>query len=587
MNEKRNSLRLIKRFIKYYKKHKGLFALDVSCAVAISAINLTVPYLSRFMLTDLLQEQTFRLFFNYALILLGVYMIKVVFQYIVDCYGHILGVRLEYDMRQDLFLHLQKMPFSFYDRTRTGHLMSRLVNDLNDVSEMAHHLPEDLLISFLTITGTFIMMLRIDVKLALIVYAFVPILIFFLIHQRKRMSSSFKEVRKKMADINARTESSISGIRVSQSFANEEYEIEKFQTDNLRFRHSKDVAYRHMSVFFGGMFFMLDFLNLLVIAVGGYFIYTGTLNYPDLIAFTLYVATFQTPMRKIANLTQMFESGIAGFERFIDIMEEEPEISDLPDAKPLKNVKGEITFHDVSFSYQQGKEIIENLNLTIEAERTLALVGPSGGGKTTICNLIPRFYEASAGRITLDGVDIRDYTLKSLRQNIGLVSQDVFLFAGTIRENILYGSEDASEDEMIQAARNAEIHEYIMSLPEGYDTYVGERGIRLSGGQKQRISIARIFMKNPSILLLDEATSALDNETETKIQTALSRLAQGRTTLVIAHRLSTVKNADRIVVISDEGIMESGSHEELLGNAGPYARLYYAQDEGYIPDQLS
>ncbi len=490
-------------------------------------------------------------------------------------------------MRQDLFYHLQRMPFSFYDKTRTGHLMSRLVNDLNDVSEMAHHLPEDFLVSFLTITGAFVMMLFIDVRLALIVYAFVPILLIFLVMQRKKMSHSFREVRKKMADINARTESSISGIRVSQSFANESHEIAKFSGDNMRFRHSKDEAYRHMSIFFGGMFFMLDFLNLLVIAIGGYFIYLGSMTYPDIIAFTLYVATFQAPMRKVANLTQMFESGIAGFERFADIMDEQPSITDLPGAKPLTQVQGNLQFHHVTFSYQEGKKIIQDLSLTIEAETTVALVGPSGGGKTTICNLIPRFYEPTNGYITLDDVNIQTYTLRSLRKNIGLVSQDVFLFAGSIRENILYGSEDATEEALIEAAIHAEIHDFIMSLPEGYDTYVGERGIRLSGGQKQRISIARIFMKNPPILLLDEATSALDNETEIKIQKALQRLSQGRTTLVIAHRLSTIKKADKIVVITDEGILESGSHETLLAQKGTYANLYYAQDEGYIPDQIN
>lgn len=579
----REVLSILRRFSSYYRPHRRLFAVDVTCAVMLSAIALTVPFLTRYMLEDLLREQTFALFLRFSALLLGLFCLKVVFQYIVDCYGHILGVRIEADMRRDLFAHLQKMPFSFYDRNRTGHLMSRLINDLSDVAEMSHHLPEDLLVSFLTITGSFVMMMIIDVRLALIVYAFIPFLFLFLLWQRRKMAAGFREVRRRMADINARTESSISGIRVSQSFANEHHEIEKFARDNRRFRHSRDQAYRRMAVFFGGMFFTLDFLYLVVLTAGGYFVFQGNMTYPDILAFTLYVATFQAPMRKLANLTEMFENGIAGFERFAELLAEQPQITDRPGARELVPGPGRIEFRGVSFSYDAEKPVIRGLDLVLEEKKTYALVGPSGGGKTTICNLIPRFYEPDEGRITIDGRDIREFTLASLRRAIGLVSQDVFLFAGSIRENILYGSEEAGEEAMIGAARKAEIHDFIVDLPDGYDTFVGERGIRLSGGQKQRLAVARIFVKDPSVLLLDEATSALDNETEQKIQRALQRLCQDRTTLIIAHRLSTVRRAHRIIVLTDDGIAEMGTHEELLGRDGPYRRLYHAQEDGYLP----
>jgi len=452
-----------------------------------------------------------------------------------------------------------------------------MVNDLNEIAELAHHGPEDLFLSLIMLIGSFFMLITVEWRLALIVYVLVPVMLWFAIKYRRKMNEAFKDVRVKIADINAQLENSISGIRVAKSFTNEEYEKEKFRAGNKRFRNSKYVSYKSMAVFQTGIEFFSTMLNVVVISAGGYFIYRGLMNVADLLAFMMYVSVFLQPIRRLSNFMQQFESGMTGIERFAEIMEIKPEITDAPDAVELTDVKGDIEFQNVSFSYDGNEKVLENINIRIPAGKTVALVGPSGGGKTTLCHLIPRFYEVKEGRILIDGRDIREYTLKSLRKNIGLVQQDIFLFAGTIGENILYGNVEASREEMIEAAKRANIHDFIMSLPNGYDTNVGERGIRLSGGQKQRISIARVFLKNPPILILDEATSSLDNETEIRIQQALEELSKGRTTLVIAHRLSTIKNADEIIVLTEDGIVEQGTHEQLMEKRGVYYNLYQAQ----------
>ena len=578
----------ITRFIHYYKPHKKLFFLDMACALIVAIIDLVYPMLSRYALNDYLpvDGRSFRPFIILMASILIMYVVRSAVQFVVDYWGHILGVRMEYDMRKDLFSHLQKLSFKYYDKTRTGHIMSRMVNDLNEMTELAHHGPEDLFLSVLMLIGSFIMMMLIQWKLALSVYLIVPFLIWFAITQRSKMSNGFKEVKKKMAGVNATLESSISGIRVAKSFANEDYEIRKFDEGNMLFRTSKNNAFRYMATFMCGMTFLTNMLNLIVLGFGGYLIYKGEMNYADIIAFFLYVNSFLIPIRKLTQFVQQFESGMAGFERFNEIMNIEPEIQDRPKAQTLTQVHGDIKFENVTFSYNNHETVLNNINLEITPGHTLALVGPSGGGKTTLCHLIPRFYEVDDGRITIDGTDIRDLTMNSLRSNIGLVSQDIFLFAGTIKENILYGRTDATDEEMIEAAKNAEIHDFIVGLEDGYETMVGERGIRLSGGQKQRISIARVFLKNPPVLILDEATSALDNETEVKVQQALERLSKGRTSLVIAHRLSTIKNADEIVVITENGIEEKGSHNELIAKEQLYAKLYKAQFKGFMPDEV-
>ncbi len=580
---------LFKRFASYYKPHLSLFMLDMFCATTVAVIDLVFPMITRGILKDFIPNigNTSGGLRTFLLIIIGLvilYGIRTGVQFIVDFYGHILGVRMEYDMRKELFAHLQKLSFKFYDENRTGKLMSRMINDLNEMTELAHHGPEDLFISLVMLVGAFFAMLFIEWRLALSIYFFIPLLIYAAINRRTKMSRSFREVKKKIAGVNADLESSLSGIRVSKAFANEDYEIEKFDKGNMRFRGSKDEAYRNMAVFMSVMGYLTNILNVVVIGVGGYLIYLGQMDYADLIAFTLYVNAFLVPIRKLTQFVQQFESGMTGFERFVEIIDVEPEIKDVKNAIILEGVKGRISFNDVVFSYNHEEAVLKGIRLDIDEGKTMALVGPSGGGKTTLCHLIPRFYDVQKGSITIDGIDIRQVTMTSLRENIGLVSQDIFLFAGSIRENVLYGRIDASEEDMIRAAKNARIHDFIMSLEDGYDTYIGERGIRLSGGQKQRISIARVFLKNPKILILDEATSALDNETELLIQKALEVLSKGRTTIVIAHRLSTIKNADEIVVISEEGIIEQGDHETLLAMNKVYANLYRAQFKGYIPD---
>ncbi len=571
---------MIKRFIGYYRPHWKLFSLDLLCAFLMSVIDLLFPILTRMATNDLIPNgQVDRLF------LLGggmavMYLIRAGFEYFVECYGHVLGVRMEYDMRKDLFTHLQSLSFRFYDKNRTGHLMSRIVNDLRDITELAHHGPEDLFISLVMIVGSFLVLVQIEWRLAVLTYLFLPFIILYAIKMRKRLARDFKEVKRKIADVNAQVENSISGIRVVHSFTNESYEIEKFESGNNLFRISRENAYKTMAQLMTGIRTMLNILNLSVLIFGGWLVYTNQITVGDLLAFLLYIGLFLQPVRRLMSFTQQFEQGMAGFGRFCEIMDVRPEIIDRPDALAIENIEGTIEFQAVDFAYQAEEPILNRIGFTIPAGKTTALVGPSGGGKTTICQLIPRFYEVTGGRILLDGKDIKDYKIESLRGKIGIVQQDVFLFAGSVAENILYGRADATEEEMMEAAKQAEIHEFIESLPDGYQTEIGERGIRLSGGQKQRLSIARVFLKNPPILILDEATSALDNETEVKIQASLEKLAQGRTTLVIAHRLSTIRKADQILVVTDDGIAETGNHEDLMKKKGIYANLYAMQFAG-------
>jgi ATP-binding cassette subfamily B protein len=567
----------MRRFISYFRPHRKLFILDLCCALVISLVDLSFPLVSRYALNTLLPNNLYTVFFVFMGALVLAYLVRAALSYVVTYWGHKLGVLMEADMRRDLFEHMQGLSFRFYDNHRTGHLISRITTDLFDITELAHHGPEDLFIAMVTIIGAFIVMLTINWKLALVLIVLVPIGITFTLLQRRRMMAASKRVKERTAGINAGIESSISGVRVAKAFTNEEYEVEKFNEDNERFKHSKGEFYSSMAVFASGVDFFTNIFSVAVVAVGGYLIMQGEFDYVGLITFTLYSAAFVQPIRKLSQFMEQFSSGMAGFHRFVELMDEKPEIVDAPDATVLEDVKGEIEFRDVSFAYNDKTCVLRHLNLSIRAGETLALVGRSGGGKTTLCHLIPRFYETTAGDIFIDGKNIKDVTLYSLRANIGMVSQDVFLFADTIRENIRYGRIDATDEEVMEAAKKAEIHDMIMEMEDGYDTQVGDRGIRLSGGQKQRISIARIFLKNPPILILDEATSALDTVTEVKIQKSFEELSRGRTSLVIAHRLSTVRNADEIIVIEEEGIVERGTHKELMQKNGAYARLYESQ----------
>lgn len=576
---------LIKKFISYYRPHWKLFLLDMACALLIAALDLVFPIVTRNVINNIIPEGRIRTLFIITGVLVVLYIVRYIANYIVDYYGHVVGTRMEFDMRKDIFTHIQSLSFSYFDNTKTGHIMSRIVNDLREITELAHHGPEDLFISFVMLIGSFVILIRIEWRLTLIIFAFIPIMIWFAISKRAKLENAFKAQRVKIAKVNAQLENSISGIRVAKSFTNEEHEIEKFHVGNSEFKESRETSFKTMAEFTAGIQFFSNILNLIVISLGGYFAYAELINMGDLFAFLLYVTFFLQPIRRLAQFIQQYQDGMTGFERFVEIMNIEPDISDSENAIDLENVKGSIELRDVTFSYQDNnKTVLAGLNYTIEAGETLALVGPSGGGKTTLCHLIPRFYELDDGDILIDGISIKDIKLKSLRQNIGLVQQDVFLFTGTIKENILYGSLDATDEEVIEAAKNANIHDFIMTLPDKYNTYIGEKGVKLSGGQKQRISIARVFLKNPPILILDEATSALDNETEIAIQESLERLSKGRTTLVIAHRLSTIRNADEIVVLTDKGIEEKGRHEDLLDSNGIYAKLYKAQFRGYIPD---
>ncbi len=577
---------MLKKFISYYKPYWKLFALDMSCAFLIAAIDLAFPLITRQFINDIIPNGKLRIFYMFIIALLILAVVRAILNYIIDYWGHIVGTRMERDMRRDLFEHLQTLSFDYFDNTKTGHIMSRIVNDLREISELAHHGPEDLFISLVMLIGSFIILTTIEWRLTLIIYSFLPLLIWYAILKRKKMTSAFRSVRKRIANVNAQLENSISGIRVAKSFTNEEYEIEKFNEGNREFNSSREFAYKAMAEFFAGIFFLSNILNIVTLSVGGFFVYRGYINTGDLVAYLLYINFFLQPIRKLTNFTQQFQNGMTGFERFVEIMKVKPSIVDKEDAVALKKVKGKIEFKNVAFKYSAEKFVLSNINLTIMPGETMALVGPSGGGKTTLCQLIPRFYEVNKGKILIDGSNIKDINIKSLRENIGLVQQDIFLFTGTIKENILYGKPNAEDTEVIKAARNANIHDFIMSLPERYDSYIGEKGIKLSGGQKQRISLARAFLKNPAILILDEATSALDSEAEIIIQQALEKLTVGRTVLVIAHRLSTIKNANEIVVLTDQGIKEKGNHDKLIAKDGLYTKLYNAQFKGFIPDKI-
>ncbi|CCQ97845.1 Uncharacterized ABC transporter ATP-binding protein YwjA [[Clostridium] ultunense Esp] len=571
-------MKLLKKFISYYKPHRKLFFIDMFFAFLISAFDLVFPMVTRNIVNEIIPAGRMDLLLRWTIIMLVLFIFRYISYYIVSYWGHVLGVYIEYDMRKDLFAHLQTLPFSYYDNTKTGHIMSRLVNDLRDITELAHHGPEDLFISLVMLVGSFILLIRIEWRLTLIIFAFVPVMIWFSMSKRTKMQDSFRQVRKKIANVNAQLENSISGVRVAKSFTNEEYEIQKFNDGNDEFKEARKYSYKAMAEFVAGIGLITNILNLIVISAGGYFVYREFITLGDLLAYTLYVNFFMQPIRRLSDFMQQYQDGMTGFERFMEIMNIEPDIIDKEDAVELTKVKGDIEFKDVSFSYTNGEDrVLSDLNLNIEAGKTVAIVGPSGAGKTTLCHLIPRFYDINEGQILIDGKDIRDITLKSLRKNIGLVQQDVFLFTGTIMDNISYGDPTKPEEDIIEAAKKARIHDFIMTLPNGYDTYIGEKGVKLSGGQKQRISIARLFLKDPPILILDEATSALDNETEVLIQESLEELAKGRTTLIIAHRLSTIKNADEILVLTNEGIEEKGSHEELLEIDDIYANLYRSQ----------
>lgn len=566
--------RHLRRFVSYYRPHIKLFAADMAASFSMAGIDLVFPVITRNLINDVIPAGKVNTLIYMILGLTALYVVRLFLNYFVNYYGHIMGVRMEYDMRKDLFSHLQTLSFKFYDKMRTGQLMSRMMNDLNEITELAHHGPEDIFLSVVMMFGSVIILSTIEWRLTLIVLALVLIMSWFAITRRSRMSQAFIEVRKKVANVNTQLESSISGIRVSRAFCNEEYEKIRFDSGNEEFKGSKREAYKYMAQYSSGIDFISNMLNVAVFAVGGMFMHKGIISVADLLAFLLYINLAVQPVRRLAQFVQQYESGMAGFGRFAEILEEVPDILEAEDPVVLEQVKGNVVFDDVTFSYNSGENVLTNVSFEIGEGQIVALVGPSGGGKTTICNLIPRFYDVEKGSIRVDGVDIRDATLKSLRENIGIVQQDVFLFAGSIRDNILYGKVDAGYEEMVEAAKKANIHDFVMGLPDKYDTYVGERGIQLSGGQKQRISIARVFLKNPPMLILDEATSALDNQTELIIQKSLYELSVGRTTLVIAHRLSTIRNADFIMYIDKEGIREKGTHDELMAKGSFYAKLH-------------
>ena len=564
----------LKIFFSYYKPHWKIFALDLFCAMMISLIDIAFPMISKFTIDSLLPNRNFKTFFILIASLIFVYILRRAFTWFVNYWGHYFGTLVETDMRRDVFTHLENQSFTFYDKHRTGKLMSRATTDLFDITELAHHGPEDFIISVVTLLGSFFLLLKIRAELAIIVFIFLPIIIAITMISRRSLTESSRKVKDATAEINAVLESSISGVRVTKVFTNEEYELNRFEEGNTLFKSAKKKFYKHVASFHANIEFFTSLLNLLVLAVGGFFIMKNKMSISDLVAANLFIAAFSSPIRRISFLVEQYTTGMAGFKRFLEIMKVDTSVKDSENAQDIFCARGNINFENVSFSYTDGIEVLKNINLKISPGQKFALVGLSGGGKTTICNLLPRFYEVTDGKIFLDGIDIKDIKLKSLRKQIGIVQQDVFLFAGTIKENIAYGKINATDEEIIEAAKLSEIHEDILKMPQGYDTLVGERGIKLSGGQKQRVSIARCFLKNPPILILDEATSALDTSTEIKIQKAFDALLKGRTTLIIAHRLSTIKNSDCIAVIGDKEVKEIGTHEQLILKNGIYSDLY-------------
>ena len=560
---------MLKRFISYYKPHKKIFIMDMIAALLLSVCSMVYPLITKRMLDD---PQVNKLLI-WTGILIAIYLVRCGLNYFVAYYGHVMGVNMQAQMRRDVFTHLEKLPLTYFDNNKTGTIMSRIINDLMDVSELAHHGPEDLFISVIMLVGSFIVMGSIYMPLTLIIYALLPFMCFFAYKTQRSMRDAFSESRKEVGKINATLENSIAGIRISKAYTNSDYEYDRFETDNKGFIMARKKAYKSMGIFHSGMTLCMDILRIAMYLAGGLFVAFGEINIIVFTTFSLYITLFMSPIEKLVGFIEQYQNGMTGFKRFCEIIDEKPEIDD-ENAYEIKKINGEIVFDNVSFGYNDSKQVLKDLSFKLESGKTLALVGPSGGGKTTICHLIPRFYEVQSGSILVDGNDITKVTRESLRRNIGIVSQDVFLFDSSIYDNIAYGNPDASEDEVINAAKLANLHEFVLSLPDGYQTQVGERGVKLSGGQKQRVSIARAFLKNPPILILDEATSALDNATELMIQQSLETLSSGRTTIVVAHRLTTIKNADEILVINDEGIAERGKHNELLEKQGIYYDLW-------------
>ena len=568
---------MLKRFFSYYRPYKWLFILDFSCAILAALLELTFPLAVNRVVDDLLPSSKWDWILWGCVALLGIYMISAFLHYIVTYWGHKLGINIESDMRKKLFTHVQKLSFRFFDNNKTGHLVSRMTNDLMDIGEIAHHGPEELFIAVMTLVGAFALMFSINPQLAILTFIIIPLIVSLSIYFSKKMSVAFNQFFKDIADFNARVENNVSGIRVVQAFGNEAHEINQFNENNGRFRNSKLVAYRIMAWNSSISYILMKIVTLFVLLCGTYFVINKNMTYGEFIAFVLLSNVFLGPIQQINAVIEMYPKGIAGFKRYLELLDIEPDVADVTDAIEVKNLKGNIEYENVSFGYEDGKNILIGIHLKIQAGETVALVGPSGAGKTTICSLLPRFYDVNEGALKIDGIETREMTLESLRSHIGIVQQDVYLFDGTIRDNIAYGKLGATDEEVWQAARNAQLEDIILSQENGLDTLIGERGVKLSGGQKQRLSIARMFLKNPSILILDEATSALDTETEAAIQNALTELSKGRTTLVIAHRLATIKNADRIIVVTKDGIVEQGSHHELLSLKGAYNRLHEAQ----------
>jgi ATP-binding cassette subfamily B protein len=570
-------MQYLKKFVSYYKYEWKLFLIDLVCAGLLAGIDLLFPIATRMFMKDLIPNRQLQTMIYFIAALVVLYIIRLLLQFIVDYWGHVVGVSMEYHMRKDLFSHLQTLDYAFYDNAKVGHLMSRIVNDLRDVTELAHHGPEDLFIACFMLVGSFLYLSRINLQLTLMAFFFIPIMVWLGISKRSDLAKAFKAEREKIADVNADLENSLSGIRVVKSFTNEEYELERFNLSNNFFQQARKEAFKVLGQYSAGLNFLSNLVNVSVLAAGGLYVYLGRIDLADLTTYLMFIGFFLQPIHRLIAFSQQYQQGMSGFVRFVELIQIKPSISDRENAIPLEKAEGNIKIQNVSFHYRDSDQVLDNINLQISAGTTIALVGPSGGGKTTLCHLIPRFYDPTEGSILLDGIDIRDIKLSSLRRHIGLVQQDIFLFTGSIKDNIRYGKLDATDEEIMEAAKKADIHEFVMSLPDKYDTYIGERGIKLSGGQKQRVAIARVFLKNPPILILDEATSALDTATELQIQQALNDLSKNRTTIVIAHRLSTIKNADRIIVIDDGRILEQGTHEELLKSNGIYAKLYQAQ----------